>query len=319
MKTATTRQTTNLLKKHLKETFGITCSVKSEKYSGGSSLTIWYDLGPDKSVIQAIINNLQYGRFDAMTDMYEHVENIGMVIDGYQLEEFRHVFVKQQIPEDFSYKLAKFFSDNRKYQNVPPLESKDQMNSNFSEIFGGAWTWGQMLYQEFKTRNFATQDPEKINLISVVDVEAGCSGDIAFVYEVDGVEYRTDKLPELKAKKPTSTPEFEKVEVAPGEVQILEYSERSIAVAVIPNLSKIYLNHWVVNSISAYPVDQVGYSLRQSLRTFKRLYQVRRLQTKDVLLVVGGASLRRSLLFLTIKNLTISKCLILTFSLHLMK
>jgi hypothetical protein len=126
---ADTRKSTNLLKKYLRERFNIEVSVKSEYYSMGSSLNISYNLGIDEKEVESIVKNLQYSRFDGMTDCSYNVDNAGIIIDGYQLAEFKHVFVKQDWSEDFSYKLAKFLSDNIKFQDVPELESKEQMHT----------------------------------------------------------------------------------------------------------------------------------------------------------------------------------------------
>jgi hypothetical protein len=200
---ADTRKSTNLLKKYLRERFNIEVSVKSEYYSMGSSLNISYNLGIDEKEVKSIVKNLQYSRFDGMTDCSYNVDNAGIIIDGYQLAEFKHVFVKQDWSEDFSYKLAKFLSDNIKFQDVTELESKEQIHSRFSELYGGAWTWSQLLWQLFKTSNFATQDESKINLLEVHHSDKN-SWQIYFIYEIDGIKYNTEEIPTITKRNKTS-------------------------------------------------------------------------------------------------------------------
>ena len=56
----------------LKKAFpGTKFSVRSEIYSGGDSVNVFWKNGPTTSVINAIIKKYQYGHFDGMTDCYE--------------------------------------------------------------------------------------------------------------------------------------------------------------------------------------------------------------------------------------------------------
>ena len=102
-KEADTRKTTFLIKKYLKEKFGIDCRVKSEYYSGGSSLRISYEFGPSEKEVKADINRLQYGSFDSMNDLYEFKDESqsGIILEGYRLNEYKYVFVSREIPKTF--------------------------------------------------------------------------------------------------------------------------------------------------------------------------------------------------------------------------
>jgi hypothetical protein len=232
---ADTRKTSILLKKYFKETFGIDVRLKSEKYSMGSSLNVWYNLGPDHREVENIAKKLQYGGFDSMQDLSYNIDNEGLIIDGYKLDDFKHVFVHQEMSQEFKYRIAKFISDKMKFEGVFELKSKDDMNKNFSERYGSAWTWSDMVWQKFKTRNFVTQDEEKIKFVSVHWSEKD-NGAVYFIYEVDGIKYNTEefKKPGTKgAKKGVAKkegPVFEKVETKPGEIHIIDYSEKAIAV-----------------------------------------------------------------------------------------
>ena len=89
---ANTRQTTTILKKHFKENFGIDVRIKSESYSGGSSIDLTYILGPDSEHIEAIVNGLQQGHFNGMEDIYEYDSTrAAVIIDGFELEKSKHV------------------------------------------------------------------------------------------------------------------------------------------------------------------------------------------------------------------------------------
>lgn len=62
-------ETAKLIRAALKEAFPeIKFSVKSRKYSGGSSITVRWNDGPTESQVDAIAEAFQGGYFDGMTD-----------------------------------------------------------------------------------------------------------------------------------------------------------------------------------------------------------------------------------------------------------
>ena len=231
---ATTRKSTSLLKKLLKDKFNIKATVRSEFYSMGCSLNVEYTLGVEEDVVSDLLKKLQYGGFDGMTDSSYRLDNEGIVVDGFQLEEFKHVFVRQNISDELKYRLTQMISDNMKFEGVPELTSKENMYESFPEREFGAWTWNELFNRMFTTRNFATQDENKIELKSVHRSEK--NGEVYFIYEVDGVEYNTEVLPgaEVVAEKVAQVEEKTAapaaVNVVTGEVNIVSYSERAIAV-----------------------------------------------------------------------------------------
>ncbi len=227
---ADTHKSTSLLKKMLKERFNLSCTVKSEKYSMGCSLNISYQLGVDQKEIENIVNNLKYGTFDSMTDCAGIQDVDGIIYDGYKLEEFKHVFVRQKLTAELWYRLATMMSDNIKYEGIPDLLSIEQMNESFGTRIGSAWTWNDHIKQHFKTCNFATQDKSKIELKSVHWSEKH-NGHVYFIYEVDGKEYNTEIVPvkEIAASKEYVEP-LQGLTIKEGEVLIIDYSEKAIAV-----------------------------------------------------------------------------------------
>jgi hypothetical protein len=227
---ADTRKTTALLKKHLKSTFGIVASVRTETYAGGSSMRVRYDLGPAAKLVEPIVKNLQYGAFDSMIDLAYNVDNAGLVIDGFELESFKYVFVDQDLPGALKYRMAQFLSDNINLTGVHKLSGIDEFvtSRTFGERVWNAWSWNDLFHQLFRVRNFVTQDESKIELKSVHFSET--SNGVYFIYTVDGKEYNTEQYP-APATEPVPELGADQAQPAPAAgCEILPYSERSFIV-----------------------------------------------------------------------------------------
>ncbi len=194
---ADTRKTTSLLKKHLKETFGVTFRIKTQKFSMGDSMDIYYVAGPDESKVDAIVNKLQRGYFNGMEDVYESVDNEGLVIDGYQLEEWKYVSVHQEIPDSLFFQMAKMYSDEFNLEGIDKLETIEQLDAQFSEPFGSAWNWRQLVRSRIRVRNFVTDDVENIKIVGIEDDPKDSFNHI-FTYEYNGKMYNTMSLEPLK-------------------------------------------------------------------------------------------------------------------------
>lgn len=59
-----------LLKKHYPT---VKFSVKSDNFAGGNSVDVSWNLGPTSDEIDSLIRKYQYGHFNGMIDMYEHL------------------------------------------------------------------------------------------------------------------------------------------------------------------------------------------------------------------------------------------------------
>ncbi|CAM4158754.1 MULTISPECIES: LPD29 domain-containing protein [Flavobacterium] len=191
-KNADTRKTTYLIKKYLKEKFGIDCRVKSEYYSGGSSLNIWYNFGPAEKVVEDEIKRLQYGSFDGMTDMYNYSDRSekGMILDGYKLNEYKFVFVSREIPKSFDTRLAILVSSVDKFNNVPPFDgNENKLHDNFPQRFGEFWSWGQLVRSKFWNANYVTQNESEIKDLEI----HGNFNDYHLTYTVKGKKYNSRK------------------------------------------------------------------------------------------------------------------------------
>ena len=232
---ASTRKSTILLKKYIKNKYNIDCNIKSENYSGGCSLNISYNLGADDDNLNDIKAALEYGRFDGMSDLSYSVDVSGIVVDGFQLQTWKHVFIKQEISENFIKKCALMLSDAKIFDVPDLLPDLSNYNTSFNEIYKRAWTWAQLIYQSFRKRNFVTQDESKINLISC-HYDETTNGEIYFKYSVDGLDGVFDTrqyiLPINKNKSisESKTTNFEAVEVEAGKINVIDYSEKAIAI-----------------------------------------------------------------------------------------
>lgn len=222
---ADTRKTTSLIKKYLKEKFGIDCRVKSEYYSGGSSLNIWYDFGPSEKEVEADIKRLQYGSFDGMTDMYNYgdeAEN-GIILDGYRLNEYKYVFVSREIPKSFYVTLAKLVSQKDKFNDVPEFNGNEStLYDNFPKMFGEYWSWGQLIRSKFWRANFVTQKEEEIQNIEI-------QGDyneyyLTYTYTVNGKKY--------DSRKPTIYPTkmVKEKNIIKNLIKFIDYGKDEVAV-----------------------------------------------------------------------------------------
>lgn len=70
-------QVASIIKNELKAKFpGTKFSVKSETYSGGDSVNVYYamtdETSPKRATIEAIVNKYQAGHFNGMEDIYEY-------------------------------------------------------------------------------------------------------------------------------------------------------------------------------------------------------------------------------------------------------
>lgn len=223
---ADTRKSTAILKKYLREKYGINASIKSKFYSGGSSLNISYVGGISQHVIEREVNRLQYGRFDGMIDLYEYNNSAknGLIIDGYKLEEFKYVFVNQDLSE-FRKKIAFAFSKKfRQYAEAHQLNTEEDFEKNFPSLIGNAWNWGQLIYQNFNKLSFVTDNAELIEITDILE-DTENYGYYA-KYTFNGKEYTTNNH-EKQITQPTIKKEPRNIV---NDIILIDYTEKAIAV-----------------------------------------------------------------------------------------
>lgn len=74
---------------------GVKFSVKSERYSGGDSINVFWADGPNSCQVEAIIERYQGGSFNGMEDIYEYKRNAWRDAFG----EAMYVFANRELSD----------------------------------------------------------------------------------------------------------------------------------------------------------------------------------------------------------------------------
>lgn len=183
------------IREELKKEFpNVKFSVKSSNFAGGDSVHVEWSNGPTTLEVSKFTSKYQYGRFDGMTDMYEYSNSIEGLPQSKYVQTQRAI--NPETTEIVNKKLRSFFSadceDHEISRYAHTILSK-------SSIPVGAIVTGL----------------KETNVSGIIEDSFCLEFDLSNVQEV-----KTDVL----------KPEFEKVEVPEGEIQIIDYSERAIAV-----------------------------------------------------------------------------------------
>jgi hypothetical protein len=76
------RAAANMRSELTREFPGVRFSVRSDSFSGGSSVDVKWTNGPTSAEVNAIISKYQYGHFDGMIDLYEYdCSDAGKAVD----------------------------------------------------------------------------------------------------------------------------------------------------------------------------------------------------------------------------------------------
>lgn len=183
------------IREELKTNFpNVKFSVKSSNFAGGDSVHIGWTEGPTTLEVSAFTSKYQYGRFDGMTDMYEYSNSIE------NLPQSKYVQTQRAInPETTQIvfnKLRESFTDDTEDHE---LQRYTHSILSKQSIPAGAIVTGL----------------KETNVNGVIEDTFCLEFDLSDVKEV---------------KTEAVKPEFEKVEVAEGEIQIIDYSEKAIAI-----------------------------------------------------------------------------------------
>jgi hypothetical protein len=231
---ANTRKTTSLLKKFFRNELGMTISVRTEKYSMGSSLNISYTLGASDNYVSSIVNCLQHGSFDGMIDLYEYREVPDFKVDGYVLETQKYVFVRQELPEPLRVAMANAIRND--FWSQLPEPTVDNFCENWDmETYNQVmdWNWSQFFHKNVKSsnRNFNTQDYEKVTILEAKNDPDNYG--YYFTYTISGVEgvFDTRSYQVIKPKVKSSQKASKAVtEDSKVDVQLVDYTEKSVVV-----------------------------------------------------------------------------------------
>lgn len=184
------------IKTELQKAFpGIKFSVTSDSYSMGDSVHIGWEDGPTTKEVEAISGKYQYGSFNSMEDLYEHTNS------------------RDDIPQ------TKYVSENRSQSEtvkalLPDFTARfhpDQLND-----------WHNKPEQIFYRLFSKTSLPANYTGLGIVRTDC-MAGSVEDFYQF------TFNVPE-SATQQAATTQFKEVETKAGEVNIVDYSEKAIAV-----------------------------------------------------------------------------------------
>jgi hypothetical protein len=181
------------IREELKKYFpNVKFSVKSSNFAGGDSVGVTWSDGPTTEQIESITKKYAYGRFDSMQDLSYSVYND-------KLPQAKYVQTRREVSENINKvvfeALRKVFSD----------DTTDYEINNYKY-------------------RIIEKTPIPVGSVITGLKETKISGAIEDAFSL---EFNLSEVIESKTEVIKS--EFEKVEVPEGEIQIIDYSERSIA------------------------------------------------------------------------------------------
>ena len=225
-----TIQSTNLLKKYISEKYGMKTKIKSNFYSGGSSLNISYNLGLATSLLKTEFNRLQYGTFDAMIDLagYKNTAEVGMTLNNVEIETYKHVFIDREISDNFKLIVCQEFFKRFNFGIELPQIVNDIFKSseeNLNKI--GAWSLANYIHKHLVKMNFVTNNENEItNFHFKENANINDYEGIEAFYTYNNIEYSTK---EIKIKETLRT--IEKLPtIVLNDVKMIDYSDKAIAV-----------------------------------------------------------------------------------------
>ena len=181
------------IREELKNNFpNVKFSVKSSNFAGGDSVGVAWSDGPTTEQIEKITKKYAYGRFDSMEDLSYSVHNDA-------LPQAKYTQTRREI------------SDNINKVVFDALR----------ELFNEETTDYEINNYKYRIID-KTSIPVGAVVIGLKETKVNGLIEDAFCLEFDLSDAKEVKTEVLK-------PEFEKVEVPKGEIQMIDYSERSIA------------------------------------------------------------------------------------------
>jgi hypothetical protein len=187
------------IREELKKEFPtVKFSVKSSNFSGGDSVRVHWENGPTTDEVEVFTRKYQYGRFDGMTDMYEYTNSIE------NLPQSKYVSTSREISEEVKNVVREAVKNLFNFSEMSEWEEEREINSytykiiNKNSIPVGATVTGIETMQE----GVFFEDRHPLTFL----------------------------IPETTQAEPQEATIFEEIEVKAGEVSIVDYSEKSIAV-----------------------------------------------------------------------------------------
>jgi hypothetical protein len=120
-------KTAKAIRIELKESFpGTKFKVKSENYSGGNSVNVYWNLGPTTKEVDAIIQKYQYGHFNGMEDIYEYSTS------NDKIPQVKYVFSNRS-NKSIEEENMEYSEYNQKWENEETV--KHQMMKDLCKLF----------------------------------------------------------------------------------------------------------------------------------------------------------------------------------------
>lgn len=180
------------IRDELKKEFpAVIFSVKSSNFAGGDSVHVSWNEGPTTNEVDNFTKKYQYGSFDGMTDMYNYSNS------REDLPQSKYVSTRREISEEVN---------DIVFKSLKSLSSEDCTDYEIK----------QDCYRIISKTSF------KPGATVTGVTTTGQNGSVEDFYTLT---FLLPETPELK-----ETQNFEAVEVPAGEVQIIDYSEKAIAV-----------------------------------------------------------------------------------------
>lgn len=171
-------------------------SVTSDNFSGGDSVHISWKDGPTTKQVDSIVNKYQYGHFNGMEDIYEYSNNI----EG--LPQTKYVSTSREINPALKNRLLPEFE--KLYKSDEPEYSRNSTVNTLHRILSNT---------EIKNAD---------NVKGIKEIQQNGSFEDCFK-----LTYHKNEKETVQAD---TNPNIKPIESAQGEVNIIEYSERAIAV-----------------------------------------------------------------------------------------
>lgn len=120
------------IRKELKDKWpGIKFRVRSDAFTGGTSVTVSWTDGPTTEQVSAIIDKYQYGHFDGMIDMYEYSN------DRPDIPQAKYVISQRSMSEQAFSELSQYVKENYAgLENFDPDLFYDNWNASGRQLVG---------------------------------------------------------------------------------------------------------------------------------------------------------------------------------------
>jgi hypothetical protein len=203
--TSTAANCAAAVKEELKTAFPhVKFSVTSDTFSGGNAVRIGWNDGPTLRQVEDLTGKYQYGHFDGMQDLYEYSNTRADIPQAKYVNPERRMSAEtRQILEASAEAL--YTADPERFEHY--TSSGCHSSANFA-------------YRVFQHCEIPA-GAKVLGITHTQETSGACLPEIFFCIDL-----------ELPAQ-PTTTkdaPKFEAQEVKPGTVQIIDYSEKAIAV-----------------------------------------------------------------------------------------